>query len=104
MKTPFGGCCSTRISVSLKHYTFLQKKDGTAKTPISGKRQPAFDQRFDLSRTSLTFVSLNFRHTGRVMTYIESSKGEEDESTSVKRPVPQPDAAIFSFRSRSAPP
>ena len=29
-KTPCGGCCSTRISVSHTHYTFLKKGDGGA--------------------------------------------------------------------------
>jgi len=33
-KTPCGGCCSTRILVSLTHYTFLKKGDGGAKTRI----------------------------------------------------------------------
>ena len=32
-----GGCCSTRISVSLTHYTFLKKGDGGANTPIAGE-------------------------------------------------------------------
>ena len=36
MKIPFGGWCSTRISVSLTHYTFLKKGDGGGNTPILG--------------------------------------------------------------------
>ena len=42
-KTPCGGGCSTRISVSLTHYTFLKKGDGGAnlvcRSPRKG-RQP----------------------------------------------------------------
>ena len=34
MKTPCGGCCSTRISVALTHYTFLTNGDGGANTSM----------------------------------------------------------------------
>ena len=34
--------CSTRISVSLTHYTFLKNGDGGASTPISGERAAPF--------------------------------------------------------------
>jgi hypothetical protein len=37
-QTPCGGGCSTRISVSVQHYTFLKKGDGGANTPISRER------------------------------------------------------------------
>ena len=42
-KTLCEGCCSTRILVSLTHYTFLMKGDGGANTPISGKGVKALD-------------------------------------------------------------
>ena len=35
---PLRGLFSTRISVSLTHYMYVQNSDGGAKTPISGKR------------------------------------------------------------------
>jgi len=41
-KTPCGGCCSTRISVSLTHYTFFKKGEGGANTPTSGERIAPF--------------------------------------------------------------
>ena len=36
-KTPCEGCCSTRISVSLTHYTFLENGDGGARSVHLGR-------------------------------------------------------------------
>ena len=38
-KTPCGGCWSTRISVSLTHFTFLKKGDGGANTCAYSNRR-----------------------------------------------------------------
>ena len=52
-KTPCGGHCSIRISISLSQYTFLKKGDGGANTPVSGKVAAPFlrDPQFLATRT-----------------------------------------------------
>ena len=50
---PLRDCCSTRISFSHTHYTFLKKRDEGVNTAISGKRAALFllDPRFLTTRT-----------------------------------------------------
>ena len=56
MKTPSGGCCSTRISVSLWHYTFLMRAHGDA---------PHFQQKINVSDVLHAIANSKSNNTGR---------------------------------------